>query len=223
MKIKYGQLTTRNQIFLTLCFLLFFQLNVSGQETKADDQAKKWILSGNFGYINYKYTPDYEYDDEYNGKKVIFKPRIGYFVSKNFCLGLGLGIEHYEDYPEQLYPYSHDEGSHYETRYVNSRVLSSLLFLRYQNKLLGKTDFYVDGEIGLAYQLAFDYGKVSTDIISNIGGGVLFHINKSISLQTEIISMKYREEHKKTEDKPFTTLNLEYIFSNPNIGLVFYF
>ena len=217
--------------------MLLINSQIKSQDTNQEIDAKgKFVLMGNFGYNSNKYEyKHYGALKEEKGIKAYINPRFGFFASNKMIIGFGLGFTFLEKYPQLTLIYEQwnkETGGVLESRIISRKDLSTSLFIRYQNKLTNKLNFYIDFEAGMDFNLYYKshyyshYGNAvseSNDFFSKLSNGVILNLNKSLALQSEIISFRYRADFKKGGSKPFSTLNLEYIFSNPNIGLVFYF
>lgn len=223
-------------LIIIAAIMLLISPPIKSQDTNQVIDAKnKFVLMGSFGFNSYKYKYDYYGNtEEEKGVKTFIIPRIGFFASNNMIIGMGLGFTFLENYPQltQVYDsWNRETGGDQEILILSRKDLSASLFLRYQNKMTKKLDFYIDFEAGMDFNLYYKthgyshYGKAvneSNDFLSKLSSGISLNLNKSLALQSEIISFGYRAD-RIGDSKPFSTFNLEYIFSNPNIGLLFYF
>jgi hypothetical protein len=209
---------------------------IKSQDTISKTDLKgKLVLLGNFGYNSYKYKyEDYGDIQEEKGVKTYINPRFGLFVGDHLILGLGIGFTFLEKYPQQIITYNDwnkHEGGELETRIISRKDINPSIFLRFQKQWIKKLDYYIDFEAGMDFnlyykdhQFSYNYRAIeSHDLFSNLSYGVILNLTNHLALQSEIISLCYEADFRQNSEKPFTTLNLEYIFSNPNIGLVFYF
>ena len=238
--MKNSRIQANRRFFFFIAFALTYLINspqATGQETTTGPENKgKIVLMGSFGFNSYKYAYEYYGDiEEEQGIKTFINPRFGFFAGKNLIIGLGIGFSFLENYPQKTITYDSwntEDGGEIETFITSRKDLRSSVFLRFQNKLSKKMDYYIDLQAGMDFNLHYKrrsssyYGStvyVGNVFFSQLSSGVILNLNKTLALQSEIISLGYRAEFKKDDSKPYSTLNIEYLFSNPNIGLVFYF
>jgi len=117
-------------------------------------------------------------------------------------------------------------------RYGN--LMHFALFFRYQNRLVGKLKYYVEPIFGIERSIYLkgyytDYYDTRYHTMGNynkyfgsLNCGFLYSFSNNIAFEMQVLGINYSEMKIENIDEKSSEFTTEYIFSNPNIGLVFY-
>jgi len=204
----------KNKVFLVLIPLVLTTI-IHAQEIKnSQTNPYRYFIGG---------TTVLEMSEVNNDFSLMIKvePKIGIIISPKFSAGLKIGCTYMNNFMFLCYR----RGMSYELGYVvyhDVCLLESLCmvsfspFMRFQNNLVGKLKYYIEPCIGAEF--------ISDDhtYFGSLNCGLQFPISQKMGFEFQILSLKYSEIHVKGIDKKISEITTSYIFSNPNIGLVFY-
>jgi hypothetical protein len=194
------------------------------------------LLGGSVYFQSAKiYEGSSYYDLDVTSTTLKIEPKIGFYLSSKFILGFKTGFTFLENAPYDYYatadPWHRDSG--YETIAVHGKLINFAPFLRYQNKLNKILDYYVDVEIGAEFSIelqsatgdnSYSHDKYNFNAYSGaLSSGLILNISNTLGVEVQIIGFDYCASFRKDSKKPLSTFNTDFIFSNPNIGLLFYF
>jgi outer membrane protein len=164
------------------------------------------FISGSFGFGSQKYTAEGNYkEDSFN-----IMPRVGYFVSENIALGLGLG---YSSSSVQV-----NEGADKDK--VNTIGVQA--FGRYY--FTPASQFSVFGQLSVEYASAdFDPVKVNGFGVG-LAPGVNYFLSKNFALEASWGVLSYASAKSDVDGAESSTdFNLGLDLDNINLGLVYKF
>lgn len=179
------------------------------------------LLGGNIGFENSK--SDIILKDGQEKKLTTTKlqiiPKIGFFISPSFIVGIKFGFNNYENAP----------------LLNNTIVLSGgagvvSLFGRYQKNLTQKLNGFV--ELNFEYEQSIGlfeirYSSINVDyarqtIAANFG--LIYKITQHSNIEFSLLDLNYSRARGDGESKYTTSfLKLNYNLIRPNLGLTFYF
>ena len=213
-----------------LSFMFVFLINaIHSQESLPDKtQSNKYLLGGNISFNSTKIYDDTQYNS-IDLESLTFKiePKFGIMVSRKITIGFKTGFTYMKNSP---YNYYKEEGKYAECT-VNGKLLSFAPFIRFQNTITGKLHFYIDTEFGYEFSSNlrrsgryYSYYEVTdyNEYYGKIAGGVILNITENFGVEAQIIGFEYIAHFIKGNSKPFSEFKTEFIFANPNLGLVFY-
>jgi hypothetical protein len=149
------------------------------------------------------------------------EPKIGIIISQKFLAGLKIGLTYMDNFPYATLNegMSTEAGTpvYLEVHLINDGYLVNISpFIRYQNNLIGKLKYCI--EPGFGVELIFGSPKY----YGYLNCGFQFLISQKMGFELQVLSLKYSELHVKGIEPKFSEFTTDYIFSNPNIGIVFY-
>jgi len=216
-------------VILFLC--IFFHIaNLSyAQDNKSENFIQhKFFIGGSTSLKIENFKVDslsYAYDNK--GYTFDFQPKIGIMLTPKFALGVKCGVTIIEN---ALYMINYNFDSSTEMLTVDGKLMNISLILRYQNIIVGNLNYFADANAGVAFTLApikmrNGYGQYSynNNYLAGVGLGFLYFVSKRLALEMQVINLEYSEFYDYFEDKKISQFNTEFIFSNPNISLTFYF
>ncbi|WP_340065677.1 hypothetical protein [Ascidiimonas aurantiaca] len=184
--------------FITGCLVLFTTLSMA-QETQENFLIEKgtWSLEGDFSITTEK-VEDLIIDDVVNDEfNFIILPKIGYAVSDNLLLGLGLGYE-----------YSEGSFKSQEPSFDNEVESNAFIVFSYIKKFIPvgkKLAFHIQGEI--------NYSQGNSDFNSNgfeskskiktffIGArpGITYGLSKNLLIHANFGSLGYNNTRRESD------------------------
>ncbi len=218
------------KILIFLFAINLFSGFLTAQDTgTGNSKQPKYLLGGALNFQKHKledvYLGDNWYSDDYKGFTLSLEGKFGVAVGKHVYLGLVAGYTHHEDGFYTYYqPYYGDPG-YYVTTPVTLNILNFAPFLRFHNKLKGKLGYYADFYAGYQFSsepndyYVYSFKKLYTEM--NIGANLM--LSEKIGLEMMILSINYSEQEEDQYEEKLKILKTEFIFSNPTMGLVFYF
>jgi hypothetical protein len=214
-----------------------------GKDDKSQRQ-KKYMIGGTLSVQSY-FEDDPENDFKIHGKSFSILSRFGFILSEKFTLGLEAGYHFLDSAPYDVYVdckeyYYFCDKSDYYTFYASGDILSIASFLRYSIPLHDNFELFCDWNLGVeiatelgAYcpdgdmfqscNIGFREIKEYTKYFTRASSGVLINVTSSIDIEAQIVSIDFSIKSDKGDDNSHTELNSDFIFSKPNIGLLFYF
>lgn len=198
---------------------------VNAQEINTKPIKPYWGFIG--GTVVLETSKNYNDDSQYFQKDdyTLFyslEPKVGIMVSQNFFAGLKIGLTYMDNIPYTIYVQSPmtPDGNSYTYEYIilleGEYFVNVSPFMRFQNNLIGRLKYYV--EPGFGVEFIFDDQKY----YGYLNCGFQFSISQKMGFELQVLSLKYSELHGKGIESKISDFTTDFIFSNPNIGLVFY-
>lgn len=219
---------------LCVIILLFLINSVEAQVSNAkESKPHRFFIGGNTSIIIKDIYVDRDYDEiDMKSVNIEFVPKFGFFINPKIAIGFEYGLTYMEYTPIHYYRYYYEQFQEVMIRYGN--LMHFALFLRYQNTLIGKLKYYIEPIFGAErsiylkgyytdyYDTWYHTMKNYNKYFGSLNCGFLYSFSKNIAFEIQVLGINYSEMKIENTDKKFSEFTIEYIFSNPNIGLVFY-
>ena len=203
---------------LIVAFLVIYGTSVAQEtDTKRIIPKGSWTIGGNLGFSanNSEFSRELEDDIERKNHTYSLLPKIGYTISENLIIGLGLG-----------YSFSKDDIND-----DNSKT-NSYNFTPYIRKHYGigqNLSLFIQGEGN--YEIAkqkntnSNYENTSKSLFIGFRPGLNYFISKKVALETTIVSFGYKHrtsevtgsDNSKTDTNSF---NFNIDSANLNFGVI---
>ncbi len=226
------------KIFIILIAIAFSSGFLIAQDKEAGDSKRpKYILGGTLNFTKHQLEnvnlEDGWSSSDYDGFTIALEGRFGVATGKHYYLGLIAGYTLHE---KGFYTFYNSSKCHYErgyyTRPAKGNIINFAPFMRFHKKLSGKLGYYVDAKLGLEFssnyiikpppnsELKLRFAKLYSEM--SIGAELM--LSEKIGLEMMIFNITYSEQIKYWYyGSTLKILKTEFIFSNPTMGLIFYF
>lgn len=184
--------------------VLFVLLSICTTLTYAQENT---VIGASFQYI----TSNYKHESAKSSEsQMTFAIDIGKRVNE-FAFGLSVGIYDYQnsnqDYYFSEYDYSDNESYVFLGPYLRRYYLINERLSAFSNFMLG--GIIIDSK--------------NTVLSINLDAGVLYDLSEKLKMQIILGGLDYQSQTNKNTDATFTTINLEYNLTNPQIGFKYHF
>jgi hypothetical protein len=149
---------------LIITALVLFQMNIKAQDIQNAETKSFW--KSLWGGVEVGYGRSFEKDySGYNMYLASLRVKIGYYITPQFSLGAGIGLNGYHNYSINTLPVVLD------IRYHPIKTLSGL---------------YAYADIGASVSDSFTTGDFTSGFLSDMGLGYKIHLGKRTSLNPAV-------------------------------------
>jgi hypothetical protein len=216
----------------TLIILFIVTLSsgfLTAQDKEAGDSKRpKYLLGGTLNFTKHKLENGEHgnlYYDDFNGFSISLEGKFGVATGKHFYLGIVAGYTHHDNGFYTKY-----SQFHWPPVYITVPVIVNIYnfapFLRFHGNLSGKLGYYADAMLGVEFSSDFvntGSGNGFQKLYTDLSIGANLKLSEKFGLEMMIFSINYSEQEKDQYEEKLKILKTEFIFSNPTMGLVFYF
>lgn len=221
----------KKTLIILLIIPLFSGFLNAQDKGAGESKQPKFLLGGTLNFQKHKleniYLDDSWHSGDYDGFTIALEGKFGVAFGRHFYTGLIAGYTHHEDGFYTFYePDRYGWGRGYLTRPVIVNIYNFAPFIRYHGNLSGKLGYYADAKFGMEFSSDFiNWGKDNSfqKLYSDLSIGANLMLSEKIGLEMMIFNINYSEQEDKDLEGKLKILKTEFIFSNPTMGLVFYF